>query len=365
MLSKKGIAGAAIGAALACVLVACDTSVLAPKVGGAAAQATTSERAEQPVKPEQTSEGASKEMTSTKPEETPWAVSTKQETAPTSEALTSQATSSSARSVTVTATGSVSATPDRASFTVSVTTEGKTAAEAERAHAKQLEAVLRALKDAGANERDLQTFSMGMYPIYEYLDYDAAAPDASTTGAQDQPSDATSAATSVAPDSVDSATSEATEEAISTLLSVPDEVVEDLLAPSGSERVVGYEMTTTISVSNVYIDDVGGLIDACVEAGVTNISGPSYSVSDYDDAYEQALTEAVDAARAKAQVLAKAAGAEVGAVITLEEGYQNTTYRAKNEGARLDVAAAGAGAYELAPGTVDIEALVTVSYELR
>ena len=60
----------------------------------------------------------------------------------------------------------------------------------------------------------------------------------------------------------------------------------------------------------------------------------------YDEAYEDALRAAVTAAGAKAAVLAECTGDTLGPVLSLSEGYQNTSYRyAKSNYAMAEEAA--------------------------
>ena len=95
--------------------------------------------------------------------------------------------------------------------------------------------------------------------------------------------------------------------------------------------------------------------------------GPNYYASTYDEAYAQALTEAITASREKAAAMAKAAGVSLGDVVSIVEGYQNTMYRATNESADFEMALggdAGGGEMKVAPGEVSVEAQVTVSYAI-
>ena len=211
--------------------------------------------------------------------------------------------SSSSSTVTVNASAEVSVVPDKASFTVELLAEGETAEEAQKAGKEPNDAVLAALKKAGVEEKSIQTSYTGVSPTYDWS--------------------------------------------------------------SGTQSIVGYEWRATLTVSDVDIDAVASVMEACVAAGATGVYGPNYYASTYDEAYEQALVEAIDAAHNKATVMAKAAGAQVGDVVSIDEGYQNTGYRYEEATmAAADSADAGAGAAKIAPGEVDITAEVTVSYEL-
>ena len=90
-------------------------------------------------------------------------------------------------------------------------------------------------------------------------------------------------------------------------------------------------------------------------------------VSSYDEAYADALAQAVEASRAKAQVLASAAGVTLGRVVNITEGYSYSGYRYSNSEAAVVADEAGgtmAKVADIAPGQVGIEAQVTVSYSI-
>ena len=126
-----------------------------------------------------------------------------------------------------------------------------------------------------------------------------------------------------------------------------------------------YEMRTVLSVGGLAIDQVSTTMDACVDAGATEVDGPEYYISSYDERYAEALAQAVEATKPKAEVLAKASGVRLGGVVSVTEGYQDSSIAfAKASGAVM----ADEAAEELAsiePGQVSIQADVTVSYEIR
>ena len=74
------------------------------------------------------------------------------------------ATPSTGSTITVTANGTVDATPDRASFDFGVTTNGATAAEALSRNSSQAQAIIDALKKAGVSSSDIQTTQVSLWP---------------------------------------------------------------------------------------------------------------------------------------------------------------------------------------------------------
>ena len=74
------------------------------------------------------------------------------------------ATPPTGSTITVTADGTVDATPDRASFDFGVTTNGSTAAEALSRNSSEAQAIIDALKKAGVSSSDIQTTQVSLWP---------------------------------------------------------------------------------------------------------------------------------------------------------------------------------------------------------
>lgn len=206
--------------------------------------------------------------------------------------------------ITVNASSEVKVVPDRASFSTDVAVTAATAEEAQSQGSTAANAVIDALVAAGVDEKSIQTSYTNLSPTYDW--------------SSDEP------------------------------------------------IITGYEQRTSLQVSDVELDAVAALMGVCVEAGATGVNGPNYYASNFDEAYGQALTEAINASREKAATMAKAAGVTLGEVVSIVEGYQNTTYRTMSESAayEMDMAADAGGSMKIAPGEVSIEAQVTVSYAI-
>ena len=75
-----------------------------------------------------------------------------------------------------------------------------------------------------------------------------------------------------------------------------------------------------MSVTIRELAKAGSILDAASNAGANNIYGPTLTRSDQDGLQAKALRAAVDNARAKARVLADAAGVRLGSVTAITEG---------------------------------------------
>ena len=82
--------------------------------------------------------------------------------------------------------------------------------------------------------------------------------------------------------------------------------------------VEGYVASNSAS-GVVTVTRAGAAIDAAVAAGANQVYGPSFAADDARKLYAQALEAAVADARARAETLARAAGASLGRVVTIAE----------------------------------------------
>ncbi len=211
------------------------------------------------------------------------------------------------QTVTVTASGTVQLTPDMATVTLGVMTREETAQKAQEENGRTVQKVTDVLKEKGVAEESIRTSHYSMYPQYDYYG-------------------------------------------------------------DGERVLTGYVVSMTITVSDQKIEDVGKLLGDCVAAGVNSIDSVTFLCSGYDAAYEQALAQAVDAAHAKAQALAKAAGKTLDGAVGITEGWQDLSAKYRNDTTQYSIeadAAEAAGAVAFLPGETQITTNVTVTYSMR
>lgn len=131
---------------------------------------------------------------------------------------------------------------------------------------------------------------------------------------------------------------------------------------SESEKVVitGYRANIQVRAKVRDIEAIGDVIGAASEAGANEIGGPSFMLDDDADVRNEAITLAIDDARKRAEVMAKAAGKSLGEIISVSEtGLTTPIYY----GAERTMDSAASVAIE--PGQLDITASVTVVFELK
>lgn len=163
------------------------------------------------------------------------------------------------RIVNVTGHGEVRTTPDLAFVSSGVVSQGATAAEALAANTKAMNDLFAALKEAAIEDRDIQTSNFSVQPRYDYGNGQAA-------------------------------------------------------------KLVGYDVSNTVTVTLRKIGDLGPLLDKLVQNGSNQINGVSFQVSKPDEAMDEARKLAAEDATRKAKVYAKAMGIELGGVVQVNEG---------------------------------------------
>ena len=162
------------------------------------------------------------------------------------------------RLVTVSGEATVSVAPDMAVIRIGVTSGAKTAREASDANAKQMTAVLAAIKDAGIADRDVQTSRLSLQPQYD-----------------------------------------------------PNK--------GGTARLLGFQVTNQLTVKMRDIDKLPSILDRAIGAGANEMSGIELVVSEQSKLLDQARSEAIADARRKAELYAHAAGVKVGHVVAIAE----------------------------------------------
>lgn len=164
--------------------------------------------------------------------------------------------------IVVTGEGESTVAPDLALLSLAVMREAKTAREALTANNQAMADVIKAMKEAGIADRDLQTAGVQINPRYDYP-----------------------------------------------------------TKPDGSQeaRLVAYQVTNTINIRIRDLDKTGEVIDKSVTLGVNQGGGITFTNDDPKAAQEDARKKAVADAMAKAKTLSESAGVSLGKVIEISE----------------------------------------------
>ena len=125
-------------------------------------------------------------------------------------------------------------------------------------------------------------------------------------------------------------------------------------------QISGYYANNSVQALVRKVAGAGAVVDAAVGAGANQSSGPSFDQSGRDAVYRSALRAAVADARTKAQALAAESNASLGRVTRIVEGF------AAEPVPMYDRAVAQSAKAEtpVEPGTQEVQATVTVTFEL-
>ena len=215
--------------------------------------------------------------------------------------------------ITVNGEGKVSAVPDIATITFTVSEDADTATHAQDGATKKVNVALALLKDLDIAEKDIKTNAYNVSPRYSYQPpcYNYPCP------------------------------------------------------YSGESKIIGFTAAQTVEVKIRDIDVTGTVLTSLGDAGVTNLYGPNFTVEDADGLKAEARKEAIEKARAQARQLASDLGVRLVRVVNFSEGgsYPTMYYKAMD--------AVGRGGAESAPtpaipaGENEIVVSVSVTYEIR
>jgi len=221
---------------------------------------------------------------------------------------------SGTNTITISGHGEVQAVPDIATIYFTIRQEGKTVKEAQDKVAVIEAKVLEHLRQSKIEDKDIRTESASFNPEYEY---------------ETRPSPG-------------------------------------IYPPMpGKQVVVGYEAYESISLKVRNTDDAGKIIEGLGTLGVTELSGPNFTLDDEDALKREARKRAIEDARMKAKALAEDLGVRLGRIASFNEsgGYPVPLF-GRAELQALD-AAAPPKAAELPPGENTITSDVTITYEIR
>jgi uncharacterized protein YggE len=201
----------------------------------------------------------------------------------------------------ISATGEMNRAPDVATIGAGVVTQASTAAKAMADNAQRMTATIAALRKAGIADRDLRTASLRLSPQYRYVD--------------NQP-----------------------------------------------PQLTGYQASNQVTVRFRDIAKAGGILDALVAAGANQIDGPNFTVDKPEAALDEARTQALATAKARADLYARAAGLKVKRIVHItESGGEQSPIRPM----MMMSARAKADSTPVEPGEQTLAITLQVTFELE
>jgi uncharacterized protein YggE len=205
--------------------------------------------------------------------------------------------------ITITAEGKVPSVPDLVTVSAGVQNEGDTAPKAQSVNSTKINKAIEFLKKQyGIKDEDIRTQDYSIYPKYDYI--------------------------------------------------------------GGKSIVNGYTANQTLVVKIHDIAKVGDVLSGLTENDINQIQNVAYSFDNPDNLKEQAREMALTNAKEKAENLAKAAGVKLGKLVSFSES-TNTPGGPVPYAMAQNSGMGGGGSPQLQPGSQDVVANVSVTYEIK
>lgn len=204
-------------------------------------------------------------------------------------------------------TETVNSAPDMATIGTGVQTRAKTAQEAMRLNATEMDKVIKRLVVLGIERKAIQTSGINLSAEYDYSD-------------------------------------EARQ--------------------NGQPRLIGYQVTNQVQVKVRKLDRLGSLLDAVVASGANNINGPSFSIDDDSTAKKDARDKAMKRSETQALDYARRAGFSGVQLVSVSESIQGMSPMDNYADKRVSAASIRAESAPVEPGQIGTSVTVNTVYKM-
>jgi len=207
-------------------------------------------------------------------------------------------------SITVTGEGEVIGVPDIAKIQLGYSVEKKTVAAAQKDNTDKMNAVIKKLKDDfKVDEKDIKTINYSIYAQYDWN--------------------------------------------------------------KGAQTFRGYEVSQSLEIKVREMEKVSQILDVVGTLGLNQIGSLTFKIDDEEALKQEARIKAIEAAKTKAEDLAKVAGVKLGRIISFSESSDRVAPVAYSSSYKMteDLGMGGA-APEIEAGSTEIKIIATVEYEI-
>ncbi|OGZ86218.1 MAG: hypothetical protein A2439_00065 [Candidatus Staskawiczbacteria bacterium RIFOXYC2_FULL_37_17] len=208
--------------------------------------------------------------------------------------------------ITVSGEGKVYAKPDIALVNLGVTTQGSTTEEVISKNTEKMNAVIKAVKDMGVEDKDIQTTTYSLSPLYNYTE-------------------------------------------------------------AAGRIFQGYTLDQNIQVKIRDFEKVGEILQKATEAGSNLTGNLQFTIDDPEQFKQEARAKAIEKAKANAQNLAETSGIKLGKLINVYENYNYPV--AYDSFAKLGmgggISETSAPAPVIQPGQQEIQITINLTYQVK
>lgn len=132
----------------------------------------------------------------------------------------------------------------------------------------------------------------------------------------------------------------------------------------GEEREIGFTASTQLNINVRDLSQAGAIIDAGMAEGLNTIDGVTLQSSRQAELYNQALEQAYLNARAKAELLASAASAELYGATSIVEDATSYAYVARANTTFAEDSVGSGAATSISAGQIEITASLTATFAM-
>lgn len=209
--------------------------------------------------------------------------------------------------------------PDIATFSFSVTENGKTVAEAQSKATTKINSAIDALEDNGIEERDIKTIAYNINPKYEYVQEICPAG--------------------------------------------------SFNCRTGRQVLIGYEVSQTTEVKVRDLSKAGALFETIGSLGVQNVNSLQFSIDDIETVKAMAREKAITNAKEKAEKLADDLGVRLVRITSFYDSSDDSVYYGYGKGGDtmsvMEARAVSAPAPSIPSGEQKVTSTVSITYEIR
>jgi len=211
----------------------------------------------------------------------------------------------------VNGSGTVYAKADIANLTIGLKTEAqKTAAEATKNSTDKMNAIVKAVKDLGVEDKDIKTTNYQLSPVYNWTEKDG-------------------------------------------------------------QKLVGYEVTQNVTLKIRNLEKIGDIIAKTTEQGANQVGNIGFTIDDEYELKNQARALAIEKAKEKAEMIAKESGLKLGKITGVYENTSGYVPMMDYSNVRMELSkeVLGMGGDASSPsiesGQNEIKVEVTLTYEVK
>lgn len=223
--------------------------------------------------------------------------------------------------ISVSGEGKAFAKPDVALISLGVTSEAPKSQDAVNQNNTKMNEIIKALKNLGVEDKDIQTTLYSLNPVYGY----SAEPVPLSPGAS------------------------------GTIYPYPR---------PASNRIVGYSLDQQVEVKIRNFDNINSILDAATSKGANMVGNLQFTVDDMEKFRAEARQKAIAEAKEKANALVKQAGLSIDRLVNISEGYGATPTPMYGLGVS-GMMTKESVAPQIQTGQAEIDASVTLTYRIR